>query len=308
MNPAEQPPVSATDAATAVTAAAASTAGAVAVITDSTASLPPGGRSSLDVVPLQVLVEDAAYLEGVDLDPDDVAEHIAAGRRVKTSQPSPEAFAEAYSAAARAGARAIVSVHLSGDLSGTVHAAALAATRAPVPVRVVDSRTVGMGLGFAALAATRCADEGGTLDEVARRALAVASSSRAIFLVESLEHLRRGGRLSAAAAALGTVLGVRPLLAVKDGHIEVVQKVRTRSAAIERLVGVAVDSAGRRREPELAVHFLGDDTTAQDVASRLRERTGAPVVVTPVSAVVGAHVGPGVLALIVADRAAGSGD
>lgn len=276
---------------------------AVHVVTDSTASLPSGDHPALSVVPLHVLAEDEVFLEGIDVSPDDVAHRIGAGERVTTSQPTPHALVTAYEAAARAGARSIVSVHLSGDLSGTVHAAALAATRSPVPVRVVDSRTVAMGLGFAALAAADVAAAGGTVDEVARRAISVADSSRAIFMVESLDHLRRGGRLGVAAATLGTVLGVRPLLAVRDGRIEVIQKVRTRGAAVDRLIQVAVDSVERRGEPELAVHYLGDDGAARDVADRLWDETGVRAAVTPVSAVVGAHAGPGVLAIVVADRA-----
>ncbi|ARU50210.1 fatty acid-binding protein DegV [Cellulosimicrobium cellulans] len=275
----------------------------VHVVTDSTASLPPVRDERLRSVPLHVIVDDESSLEGVGLTAEDVAAHLQAGRRVTTSQPTPRAFAEAYAAAAAAGAREIVSVHLSGALSGTVHAAALAAADAPVPVRVVDSRTVAMGLGFAAQAAARAAAAGESTDAVARRAIEVADASRAVFLVDSLDHLRRGGRLSAASAALGTVLGVRPLLAVRDGKIEVVQKVRTKAAAVERLTTVAVESAARRTRPALAVHHVGDDAGAYRLASELTTRTGLDVVVTPVSAVLGAHVGPGVLAVVVAELA-----
>jgi len=275
----------------------------VHVVTDSTASLPPEGSPRLSAVPLHVVVGDESFLEGVGITADDVAAHLAAGRRLTTSQPSPRAFAAAYAAAAEAGAREVVSVHLSGELSGTVHAAALAAVDAPVPVRVVDSRTVAMGLGFAARAGAEAALDGADVDAVARRVLAVADTSRAVFLVDSLDHLRRGGRLGAAAAALGTVLGVRPLLAVRDGRIEVVQKVRTKAAAVERLTSVAVDSAGRRRAPVLAVHHVGDEEGARRLADDLGGRTGLDVTVTTVSAVLGAHVGPGVLAVVVADLA-----
>ena len=254
-------------------------------------------------MPLHVVVDDESFLEGVGLTAGDVAEHLQAGRRLTTSQPTPRAFSEVYAAAAAAGAREIVSVHLSGELSGTVHAAALAASDAPVPVRVVDSRTVAMGLGFAALAAARAASDGAEVGVVARRALEVADASRAVFLVDSLDHLRRGGRLSAASAALGTVLGVRPLLAVRDGRIEVVQKVRTKAAALERLTAVAAESVGRRGRPALAVHHVGDDDGARRLADELATRTGLEAVVTPVSAVLGAHVGPGVLAVVVADLA-----
>ncbi len=283
----------------------------VHVVTDSTASLPPGHDPLLRVVPLHVVVDDESYLEGVGVTAQDVAAHLQAGRRVTTSQPTPRAFADAYTAAAAAGAREVVSVHLSGELSGTVHVAALAAADSPVPVRVVDSRTVAMGLGFAAQAAARAAADGAPADAVARRAIEVADASRAIFLVDSLDHLRRGGRLGAASAALGTVLGVRPLLAVRDGRIDVVQKVRTRAAAVERMTGVAVESAGRRQRPALAVHHVGADDDAHLLAAELGARTGLEVVVTPVSAVLGAHVGPGVLAVVVADlvdRGSGVGD
>ncbi|WP_422110504.1 DegV family protein [Cellulosimicrobium arenosum] len=277
----------------------------VHVVTDSTASLPAAPTAGLDVVPLHVVVEDETFREGVDIGPDEVAAYLSDGRRVSTSQPSPGAFAAAYDRAARDGALEIVSVHLSGDLSGTVHAAALAASRAPVPVRVVDSRTVAMGLGFAAIEAAVAAAAGADAEEVARRALDVADSSRSIFCVDSLEHLRRGGRISAAAATFGTVLGVRPLLAVRDGRIEVVQKVRTRAAAVERMTTVAVESAGRRQAPALAVHHAGDPDGATRFATELTRRCGLDVVVSPVSAVLGAHVGPGALAVVVADLAAG---
>lgn len=277
----------------------------VRVVTDSTASLPPDLTAELgvEVVPLQVVIGEDVRREGVD--PVDVVGAISAGLPVSTSQPSPQAFADVYAAAAAQGAREIVSVHLSGDLSGTVHAAALAAVGAPVPVRVVDSRTVGMGLGFAvreaALLAGSGTGEGPRGLEVAQRALVVASTSRAVFLVESLDHLRRGGRLSAPAAAVGSMLGLRPLLRVRDGRIEVVQKVRSRAAAVQRVTDVIAESAARRSRPEIAVHHLGDDTTAREVAAELADRTGAPTVLTPVSAVLGAHVGPGLLAVIVTD-------
>ncbi|ROS73644.1 DegV family protein [Cellulomonas sp. PhB143] len=285
----------------------------LAVVTDSTASLPDGfaqafdhaplGAATLQVVPLHVLVGDVSYLEGVDVGDEDLAAFLRAGADVSTSQPTSEALLEAYRRAAAAGAEKIVSVHLSGSLSGTVQAAARAAALSPVPVRVVDSRTVAMALGFAALAGAQAAASGQGADAVERRVRDVAASTRAVFMVGSLDRLRRGGRLSAPAAAIGGVLGVRPLLSVRDGEIVVVQKVRTRRAAVDRLLSVALDSAGRRTAPRFAVHHLGDVETAEEVAGRLASAVGAPVEIAAVSAVVGAHVGEGVLAIIVADDA-----
>lgn len=274
---------------------------AVGVVTDSTAALPPRlvQESGIVVVPLHVHVGDVSYLEGQGTDQATAA--VLAGSRVTTSQPTPEAFGEQYAALAAAGAREIVSVHLSGELSGTVHAAALAALHAPVPVRVVDTRAVGMGLGYAALAAVRVAANGGTAADVEGAALATARSTSGFFMVDSLDHLRRGGRLSLAASAVGTALGMKPILTLRDGRVAVLAKVRTRSAAVARLVALVEEQAARCARPRVALHYLDDDTDVRAIAADLGDRTGLEVVVSPVGAVIGTHVGPGLIAAFVVD-------
>ena len=280
----------------------------VHVVTDSTASLPPdlAERWGIRIVPLQVVVDGTGFREGVDLTTEDLTAAIDRRATLTTSQPTAHAFAEAYRQAAAAGARHIVSVHLSGGLSGTVHAAALAARTSPIPVEVVDSRTVAMGLGFAVLAAARLATEGATTAEVARAAMMTATASEAIFVVDSLDHLRRGGRLSAAAAAVGTALGLRPVLGVRGGRIEVVHKIRTRAAMTARLVDAALSAAARSDDVRLAMHYLGDDVAVRACAAQISDLTGREVLVTPVSAVLGAHVGPGLLALVTTEDVAHS--
>ncbi|CAM3391767.1 DegV family protein [Isoptericola cucumis] len=275
----------------------------VRVVTDSTACLPDGAADDGGpvVVPLRVLAGERSWREGVDIAPPEVAARIGAGERLTTSQPPGEDFAAVFRELASDGARAVVAVHLSGGMSGTADAAARAGQRAMLPVRVVDSRTVAMALGFAALEAARCAAEGHDAAHVAARAQQVAAASETVFLVESLDHLRRGGRLSGPAAVLGGALGVRPILAVRDGGIELVQRVRTRRAATDRLIDLAVRRAARCDAPGVAVHHLGAPERAAEVAERLQERTGTTPVVTPVSAVLGAHAGPGALAVVVAD-------
>lgn len=287
----------------AVPAAAGTAPRRVAVVTDSTASLPADLASAhgVRVVPLQVGIDGATFHEGVDLDSATLVAALERHAVVTTSQPSVGAFLDAYRAAADDGAEAIVSVHLSGELSGTVRAASLAAAESPVPVDVVDSRTVATGLGFAAIAAARAAAAGGAADEVASVAAQVAASTRALFVVDSLDHLRRGGRLSAAAAAIGTALGLRPVLGVRDGRIEIVQKVRSRGAGADRLVTAAEEALAASPHVRFAVHHLGDDSAAQVCARRIEEATGREVLVSPVSAVLGAHVGPGLLALVSVD-------
>lgn len=272
------------------------------MVTDSTSGLPldaPG--SGPRVVPLRVVTEQDSYDESVDVTAADVVRWLDAGTRVTTSQPSPERFASLYRDLADEGAHAIVSLHLSGELSGTVGAAGAAAARSPLAVQVVDSRTVGPGLGFAARAAAECAAAGCDAAHVAARARAVADSSTSVFMVDTLEHLRRGGRLSGPAAALGTVLGVRPILTMRDGRIELAQRVRTRAAGMERLLDLAGESIAAATRPVVGVQHFGAPERAGTLAGRVRTRTRAEVEVSDISAVIGVHVGPGTLAVVVAD-------
>lgn len=191
----------------------------LALVTDSTAYLPQQAvdRHRITIVPLSVAVGDEVRAEGVEISPKDVAEALRGKHRVTTSRPNPEAFAAAYRAAAESGARGILSVHISGELSGTVAAARLAAAESPVPVRVVDSRLVGMALGYGVLAAAEAIEAGQELDEVAAAVVRRSAGTSGFFYVDTLEYLRRGGRIGAARALLGSALAVKPLLHLAGG-------------------------------------------------------------------------------------------
>jgi DegV family protein with EDD domain len=277
----------------------------VAVVTDSTAYLPAGVAEKYDVtvVPLQVVLAGRVGAEGRDVLPADVAAALAARQSVSTSRPSPQDFTTAYADAAATGATAIVSVHLSGALSGTVEAARLAASIAPVPVRVVDSRSTAMGLGFAVIAAAEAAAAAASLDEVEHAAWQAAARTDVLFYVDNLEPLRRGGRIGHAATLLGTALMVKPLLHVVDGQIGLLEKVRTSSRAIARLEELAVQR-GAGGAVDLAVHHLAADERALALAERLRGRMEGlqTLHLSEVGAVVGAHAGPGVLGVVVHRR------
>jgi DegV family protein with EDD domain len=277
----------------------------VAVVTDSTSYLPAElvRERGIAVVPLQVVIGGTSYDEGAHGSSGTVAEALRTRQPVTTSRPGPAAFAAAYAQAAEAGRTAVVSVHLSAQMSGTVESARLAAKESPVPVEVVDSESLGMGLGYAVLTATAVAASGGTIDEVAEAARKRAAASHAVFYVDTLEHLRRGGRIGAAAALLGSALAVKPLLQMVDGHIEALEKVRTSAKAIARLEEVAVGLAGSG-PVDLAVHHLASPDRADQLAARLRDRVPGlgDLYVSEVGAVVGAHVGPGMLAVVVAPR------
>ena len=278
----------------------------VSVVTDSTAYLPDGvaAQRGVGVVPLHVVLGSRTGTDGVDVSPAEVAAALAERRMsVSTSRPTPAEFAAVYRAA---GASCIVSVHLSAALSGTADAARLAAREVAadgIEVRVVDSGTIGMALGFAVLAAAEEAAAGGDATAVEAAATRTAGDTDMLFYVDTLEHLRRGGRIGAAAALFGTALAVKPLLHVVDGAIAPLEKVRTASKALARLEVLAVERAGDAKV-DLAVHHLAAEDKANELADRLRSQLpglGA-LHVTEIGAVVGAHVGPGMLAVVVSRR------
>jgi len=277
----------------------------IAIVTDSTAYLPPvvAERHGIQVVPVQVVVGGHVYDEGVDITSDRVADALRDWQPVSTSRPSPRRFLDAYETAAANGAPGIVSVHLSADMSGTGESAMLAARDSPVPVRVVDSRSIGMALGFAALTAADVAQNAAPMDEVVSAAEKRAAGATTLFYVDTLEYLRRGGRIGAAQALLGSALAVKPLLHVVDGRIAPLEKVRTKSRALARLEEIALERAGTG-PVDIAVHHLANAARAQVLSERLRERLPQlnDLYVREVGAVVGAHVGPGMLAVVIAPR------
>ncbi|GAA1174681.1 DegV family protein [Pseudonocardia alaniniphila] len=275
----------------------------VAVVTDSTAYLPPGvaEERGIRVVPLEVRLGQRVGREGTDIDTAELSAALADRHLdVQTSRPAPADFADCYSGALAAGADGIVSVHLSRELSGTWDAARLAAEQVcRRRIRIVDSRAAAMGLGFAVLAP----NTGGDIEVVEEAATDVADRCRVFFSVDTLDRLRRGGRIGPAAALVGTALAVKPLLHVAQGRIVPLEKVRTTARAVQRLVELAVRAAGDG-PVDLAVHHLGAAARAEEVAALLRERLpqATRLLVSEVGAVIGAHVGLGLLGVVVVPK------
>ena len=277
----------------------------VAVVTDSTAALPHAVIDKYDVtvVPLQVVLGSRVGAEGVDITSADVAAALTARAAVSTSRPSPQAFADAYRRLAAAGVGEIVSVHISAGLSGTLDAARLAAAELDLPVHVVDSRSTAMGLGFPVLAAAEAAAADASAPDVVAAAETAIARTRTLFYVDSLDALRRGGRIGQAAALVGSALLVKPLLQVADGRIGLLEKVRTTSKALARLEDVVAAEAGDAAV-DIAVHHLAAPERAAQVADRLRARLSGVQTchVSEVGAAVGAHVGVGLLGVVVHRR------
>ncbi|MFP3580330.1 DegV family protein [Arthrobacter sp. SIMBA_036] len=282
-----------------------------AVVTDSAAALPADWVSAfssdgrLTVVPMPVMVGEEIYGEGEDDITETLSVALAAGASVKTSRPSPGQFEQAYLAAQRRGFKAVVSIHLSSELSGTVDAARLAAARVQIPVDVVDSRTVGMAQGMGVQSAVVAAADGQGMAEVRGFAERRMERTKVYFYVPSLEQLRRGGRIGAAASWLGTVLAIKPILAVDGGKIVPLEKVRSAVRAVARLEEIVAQEVSTRPpgQQRLAVHHFGNLAEAQGLAARLAEacpQCPAPQI-SALPAVLAAHAGLGVLAVIVGE-------
>jgi len=275
----------------------------VAIVSDSTGYLTPAlSPPGLTVVPIAVVLNGVARDEGTQISIAEVAEALRRKAPVSTSRPAPARFAEAYAHLAEQGHEAIVSIHLSGDMSGTVDAAGIAARDAAVPVTVVDSRTVGTALGFAVRSAAEVAQAGGSAAEVAAAAGHRAASSRTWIVVESLDQLRRGGRIGAAQALLGNALMVKPILAIEEGMIVPHEKLRTMSRAVARMAEIACDYAGAR-QVDVIVQHCSTPARAGELAETLRAALpAAQVHEVEVGAVISAHVGLGTISVAVCPR------
>ncbi len=274
----------------------------VALVSDSTSvDAHLAARLDTTVVPLQVVIGARSYDEGSAATPETVAAALRAWTPVSTSRPAPEQFVRVYREAAAAGAEAVVSIHLSSEVSGTYESAMLASREVDIDVVVVDSRHLGMGTGFAVAEAAEALDKGASAEEAAERARTRAEATTGLFYVDTLEYLRRGGRVGAAAAFVGSALAVKPLLRIEDGRIVPLDKVRTSSRALLRLEELAVDAGRRNGTVDVAVSHLANRDRALTLADRLRDRLPgiADLVVNEVGAVIGAHVGPGMLAVVV---------
>lgn len=280
------------------------------VVTDSTACLPAGfaAQHGVAVVPLHVVVGRTTYAEGVDISSQEVAELLRKGKqRVSTSRPAPGELVQLYrDLVARLGVECIVSVHLSSRISGTIEAAELAAAavRPEVAVSVVDSRTLGMAMGYAACSGADAAAAGASAQEVARLVRQRADDSAAFFYLDTMEYLRRGGRVGAAAAMVGGALAIKPLLQVKNGQVEPWERVRTRGKALGRLETHTVELAREHRvagrQVSVAVHHLGWAERAGELTARLRDQLDeCRVDLVELGAVTAVHTGPGTLAVVV---------
>ncbi len=273
---------------------------AVRIVTDSTADLPLQFAHDLGiaVVPLSVIFGDEVYREGIDIDHDLFYDKLINGKVLPTtSAPSVGDFLEVYEPLLKE-TDEIVSIHLSSKLSATYDNACQAAqglSDRGARIEVVDSRVVSLGLTFVALAAARVAREGGDIDQVRAAVDSTMERIRIYILLDTLEYVRRGGRIGRARAFLGAILRVKPMLALRDGEVHPHERVRTKRHAMDRLFQIATSYPNVR---EVAIGYSTNPQDAQDFQQRLAEVLPHVNIWTArFGPVIGTHGGPGVLGL-----------
>ncbi len=286
----------------------------ITVVTDSSAALPPKllARHSIRVVPLALIWGTQVFHDDVDMTPEQFYERLSHDPTLPTtSQPSPEQFTSVYEEVAP-GCDGIVAVLISSRLSATTSSAHTAASQfTRVPVRVVDSHSTVMGLGFAALAAARVADQDASLDDVVETAQSVAEAMNVLFTVDTLTYLHRGGRIGGASRFLGTILNVKPLLHLTEGRIDALERVRTRRNAMSRMVELMAKRLSGRPSRVAVIHANAPNE-ADTLLSLARKRLSCVELHTAhISPAIGVHTGPGTLGLVAypmeAEQAVGVG-
>ncbi len=270
----------------------------IGVVTDSSCDLPNEllTRAGVAVVPLTIRFGDEELVDREEIAPGAFWERLPeAADLPQTAAPSPGRFEAAYRELAAAGVAGVVVVSLSGELSGTGQAAQVAAdaVAGEVAVRVVDSRLTSGALGLAALGAAEAAAAGGDLDEVAAATSRVASRCGVLAALDTLEYLKRGGRIGGAQAMLGELLSVKPLISLEQGRVVPAGRVRTRRKALAALVD-HVRELAPRVAALVVVHGAAPDV--DDFAARVVELVPPErVTVSLLGPVVGTHAGPGLI-------------
>jgi DegV family protein with EDD domain len=272
----------------------------IAIVTDSTADLPPALSEPLGIriVPLNVHFGEQVFRDQVDLSTAAFMERLTSSAVLpKTSQPSPGAFAAVFEALAK-DHDGIISIHISGKLSGTVQSAQLAKTQIAthIPIEVIDSCNVSLGLGLQVLRAAELASSGLDVEHVARQLRNEINRYHLVFFVDTLEYLQRGGRIGRAAALAGSVLRLKPVLCIEDGQVVPHERTRTRARAIATLEQFV---RSLPRVKRLAVVHSTSPDDAERLAASLGPLTpNDPPIVATFGPVVATHAGPGAVGVI----------
>jgi DegV family protein with EDD domain len=273
----------------------------VAIVTDSTAAMPDSliQEYAIQVAPQVVIWDEVTYEDGIDITAEAFYERLATDEKMPTtSQATIASFKQAFEPIVDAG-RPVLAVVLGDQLSGTYQSAMQAKEMFPgAEIEVFNSETVAMALGFQVVAAARVAENGGNLQdalEVVRRA---HDQTGLLIVVDTLEFLHRGGRIGGAAHLFGTALNLKPLLEVRDGRVEPVERIRTKKKALARLLEILESRVQDARPLQITIHHTGDPEAARKLEETVRERFAPDEMFSSLIApAVGVHAGPGAIGL-----------
>lgn len=277
--------------------------GNVRVVTDSAADLPPEvtERHGITVVPLTIRFGSDEYRSGIDLSTEEFWRKLRTSSEAPaTAAPSAGDFSEAYRRLAEDGADGIVSIHLSAALSATYQSATVAAKDAKVPVQVIDSLAVSGACGLHAVHAAEMAAKGVDAQTIAGEITAMRARTHLYGVIDTLEYLRRGGRIGGAQALLGTMLKVKPVISLQDGVVEPVGRVRTRAKALEHLVGLVRQHQGNISALKVIHGDAPDLDQFLSLLDKIVDVSNEDV--WTLGPVVGTHAGPGVVGVVFITR------
>src|SRR5712692_6982707 len=273
----------------------------VRIVTDSTADIPQEQARAADItiVPLTVFFGDEAYLDGVELDNASFYSKLQSSKELpRTSQPSPAAFQEAFIHLINEGADAILSVHLSAKLSGTYQSACTARDTLPdnvkkIPIEIIDSQSISVGMSRAIILAAQDAREGLGLSQIKARVLDELARTRILAVLDTLEYVRRGGRIGGARAMLGNMLSVKPIVSLKDGEVIPIEQPRTRSKAYARIAQL-LQEMGKVDHVSIAE---SNEEVGEQLAEVIKTVYSGDLPIYRLGAVLGTHTGPGTAAI-----------
>ena len=276
----------------------------IAIVTDTGAYLPPEllKEYPIFVVPFLLIWGDETYQDTLDITSEEFYKRLKTDDLLpSTSQPPVGAFKELYEKLLGEGYE-ILSIHTSAKLSGTFSSAAQAAKMIPgAPIELLDSESVSMALGFQVLAAARAAEKDADLQECKRTAEKARSRTGVYFVVETLEFLKRGGRIGGGAAFLGNVLNLKPILQIKEGVVQAAGKVPTMSRSVSRMMDLVVEEIGECKKLRICALHTNEEEKAQKLLEKIIRRFPSQIIteafLSGVSPAVGVHAGPGCVGL-----------
>lgn len=273
----------------------------IAIVTDSSAYLPAEAMEGLNisVIPLWLMWDGESYQDGVDIFPDEFYSRLKESKTLPTSsQPSAQEFVQFYQNLSDEN-EAIVSVLVSSMISGTIASAQAAAAEHPeLNVQIVDSLSSSMGLAFPVIAAGRAAAEGKTVQEVVQAAEKMRDRVATVFVVDTLEYLHKGGRISGGKRLLGSALNIKPILHFEEGQIRPHSQARTKRKAMNELLEIVEERLEGKKIAEVGIMDVDSAQEGDNFAEIVQNRfTPENIFRTTVSPVVGTHVGPGTVGI-----------